>query len=474
MSLSASYHDMMKALTLLALGLSLTTKTLATIEPPPGVPRSLQEFRQIHPYSHPSSHPNRAARKQVQIRTSANETDDISSDFLNGLKQANNGGTLVLPANQTFIIGKPLDLTFLNDIQIQLDGEIKFTNDTPYWQANAFRHPFQNSIMFWKWGGKDIKIFGTGVLNGNGQRWWNEFSGLEILDPSNTYLRPILFYAENATRLSIEGIHLKDSPCWTTFFVTSQQISLKDVACTAISLSPTKSPPKNSDFFDSLNVAHVTVQNAWVDIGDDCFSPKSNNTDIFVKNMYCNGTHGISMGSIGQYAGEMSFIKDVHVENMYMLNGQHGARIKTWAGEDVGYGFVDNVTFGNFWNGGNEYTAYIDSCYFNINASTCAKYPSRVNITNVLFENFSGTSSGKYGNAVARLTCSPNAVCENIRFRNFNVTSPCGGGPAVVICDGISEDLGIPCVNSTSSVAVAALKNKCSTGLATLPTAKPW
>ena len=30
-------------------------------------------------------------------------------------------------------------------------------------------------------GGKDIKIFGSGLLNGNGQRWYNEFAGMEIL-----------------------------------------------------------------------------------------------------------------------------------------------------------------------------------------------------------------------------------------------------------------------------------------------------
>ena len=74
--------------------------------------------------------------------------------------------------------------------------------------------------MFWKWGGKDIKIYGEGILNGNGQRWWNEFSGREILDPTNVYLRPVLFYVQNASNLAIEGIHMKDSPCWTNFVVT--------------------------------------------------------------------------------------------------------------------------------------------------------------------------------------------------------------------------------------------------------------
>lgn len=74
--------------------------------------------------------------------------------------------------------------------------------------------------MFWKWGGNNTKIYGEGVLNGNGQRWWNEFAGNQILDSDNSYLRPVLFYAENTTGWSIEGITFKDSPCWNNFVVT--------------------------------------------------------------------------------------------------------------------------------------------------------------------------------------------------------------------------------------------------------------
>lgn len=72
------------------------------------------------------------------------------------------------------------------------------------------------------------------------------------------------------------------------------------------------------------------------------------------------------MGSIGQYAGEKSFIQDVVIENVWLLNGQHGARLKSWAGPDVGYGYMDNITFRNFWHADNEYAAYLDSCYFNV------------------------------------------------------------------------------------------------------------
>ncbi|KAL9948397.1 hypothetical protein D7B24_007168 [Verticillium nonalfalfae] len=440
------------------------------LEIPAGVPRSLEEFRVKHPYQRRGATCN---RKTIKIRASKNDTDDVADAFLKGLHDANHGGTLYLPKGETFVIGKPLDLTFLNNVHVRLDGEIKFTNDTPFWQANSFRHPFQNSIMFWKWGGKDVKIYGEGVLNGNGQRWWNEFSGLEILDPANAYLRPILFYAENATGLHVEGIHFKDSPCWTTFVVTSKDISFKDVACTAESNNAT-ALPKNTDFFDSLNVEKVRVERAWVNIGDDCFSPKSNATDIHVDTMYCNGTHGQSMGSIGQYQGEKSFIQDVVIENVWMLNGQHSARLKSWAGEKAGYGFINNVTFRNFWNANNEYAAFLDSCYFQINSTTCAQFPSKVDISNVLFENFTGTTSGKYGRAVARLTCSssPNAVCENIRFKDFNVQSPCGG-PPVILCDGIKDGVGAPCVSATSDEGKAALKAKCTSPLAELP-GRPW
>ena len=72
---------------------------------------------------------------------------------------------------------------------------------------------------------------------------------------------------------------------------SAKHVSFKDIVCTARSNNASVLP-KNTDFFDSLNVEHVSVERVWVDIGDDCFSPKSNATDLYVNTMYCNGTHG--------------------------------------------------------------------------------------------------------------------------------------------------------------------------------------
>lgn len=165
----------------------------ANSHPPYNGPKSIGEFRQHYPYHKPPHN----LRPKVYIRESRNETDDISAEFYNGLEKANNGGTLVLPKGKTFVIGKKLDLTFLNNVEVQLEGEIlvglqlfsqyyklmpcKFTNNITYWQNNYFYHPFQASITFWKWGGNDIKIFGNGTLNGNGQAWYDGFAGGEIL-----------------------------------------------------------------------------------------------------------------------------------------------------------------------------------------------------------------------------------------------------------------------------------------------------
>lgn len=58
---------------------------------------------------------------------------------------------------------------------------IQFTDDVEYWQNNYFYYPFQKSITFMVWSGKNIKIYGKGTMDGNGQAWYNGFAGREIL-----------------------------------------------------------------------------------------------------------------------------------------------------------------------------------------------------------------------------------------------------------------------------------------------------
>lgn len=101
-----------------------------------------------------------------------------------------------------------------------------------------------------------------------------------------------------------------------------------------------------------------------------------------------------------------------------------------------------------------DWPIVLDACYFNIDPAVCAADPSRVNITNILFKNIHGMSSGKEGKDVASLVCSPSAVCENIRLEDIDLKSPTNPDQqGVVLCDGIADGVGVPCVASNSTAA---------------------
>lgn len=108
----------------LALAIALTTSVASANQSHQySGPKSIQDFRKHHPYHNPPSD----HRPKVYIRASKSDTDDISAEFLKGLKKANHGGTLVLPKGKKFVIGKKLDLTFLNNVQVNLEGTILVT-----------------------------------------------------------------------------------------------------------------------------------------------------------------------------------------------------------------------------------------------------------------------------------------------------------------------------------------------------------
>lgn len=120
-----------------------------------------------------------------------------------------------------------------------------------------------------------------------------------------------------------------------------------------------------------------------------------------------------------------------------------------------------------------DYGIFLDSCYFNISAEECSQYPAGMDITNIRFENFTGYTSGVYGDAVARLSCSSaeSAVCENITVVDFDVHTPCGGAP-VIICDGVG-DIGVDCVPFDSDEARVALQANCTTPIVGIDR-EPW
>lgn len=62
----------------------------------------------------------------------------------------------------------------------------------------------------------------------------------------------------------------------------------------------------------------------------DCVSFKPNSTNVLIQNLDCSGSHGVSIGSIGQYPGVYDIVEDIFVSNITLRGGGIGARIKVW------------------------------------------------------------------------------------------------------------------------------------------------
>lgn len=224
-----------------------------------------------NPWETPSSRPScvpksSPARSRTCYVQSHNDlvTDD-SQNILSALRQCNNGGHVVFPANQTYLIGTGLDLTFLQHIDIDIQGEISFTNDTDYWQANSFYHTFQNATTFFQLGGNDVNVYGGGTLNGNGQVWYDLYA-------ENIYiLRPILFGTIGLKGGSICELQFRNSPQWYNFVANSSNVIFSDLDISGYSSS--KNVAKNTDGWDIYRSDSIVIQNSVVNNGDGPSQP---------------------------------------------------------------------------------------------------------------------------------------------------------------------------------------------------------
>jgi len=190
---------------------------------------------------------------------------------------------------------------------LDIQAYVQFTNDTDYWQAHGFNQTFQNATTFFQLGGEDVNVYGGGMLDGNGQIWYDLYA-------ENIYiLRPILFGTIGLQGGSISNLYFRYSPQYYNFVANSTDVVFDGINISGFSQS--NNTAKNTDGWDTYRTSNSVIQNCIVNNGDDCVSFKPNSTDILVQNMHCNGSHGISVGSLGQYVGEVDIVENILVSS---------------------------------------------------------------------------------------------------------------------------------------------------------------
>lgn len=146
-----------------------------SVEPParPDVQPSPFNAGRAIPFS-----PPRSEDRYCYVLPGSEEKRDDAPQILDAFEECNDGGTIVF--DESYLIGSPLDLTFLKHVDIVITGEIHFDDsDIYYWAENSFKFAFQNQSTFWKIGGEDVNIYGDltndkSVIDGHGEPYWVE------------------------------------------------------------------------------------------------------------------------------------------------------------------------------------------------------------------------------------------------------------------------------------------------------------
>ena len=151
--------------------------------------------------------------------------------------------------------------------------------------------------------------------------------------------------------------------------------------------SASSNPAKNTDGWDTYRSDAVVIQDSVVSNGDDCVSFKPNTTNCVVQGLRCSGSHGISVGSLGQYAGRVDVVQNVYVYNVTMRDASAAARIKVWPGAPTdfqpalrgggGSGTVRNVTYDSVRSRNADLAIELTQCYGTKNLTACMERPVR-------------------------------------------------------------------------------------------------
>lgn len=117
-------------------------------------------------------------------------------------------------------------------------------------------------------------LSGEGTINGNGLRYWKAFWLRRQWNPDCTNkdeMRPRLVYVSNSKNVQISGVHLKDSPFWTTHFYKCKNVKLLNLKITSPS-QPVKAP--STDAVDIDVCTNFLIKNCYMSVNDDAVALK--------------------------------------------------------------------------------------------------------------------------------------------------------------------------------------------------------
>ena len=184
---------------------------------------------------------------------------------------ANGGGTVLLPANHTFMSG-PLCLKSNVNLHLEATAVLLANPDEGIYKLSAFGENRGEGMMWIYANGADnISITGKGTIHGNGIA----FMGKELddsyeLKPVTTFdPRPHVLTLTDVKNLPIRDITIRDGAYWTVHLIGCDGAVIDGISL----LNNLKI--RNGDGIDLDHSRNVRISNCHITSGDDCICLKN-------------------------------------------------------------------------------------------------------------------------------------------------------------------------------------------------------
>ena len=229
-------------------------------------------------------------------------------------KAAAQGGGVVVVPKGTYLTGS---LFFKQGTHLYLEegGKLKGSDRIADFEIKETRIEGQTCKYFTALVNADgidgFVIAGKGTIDGNGYHYWNEFWIRRKWNPQCTNKdaqRPRLTYISNCKNVTVQDVHLINSPFWTNHIYNSDHARYLDLYIYAPT-SGVKAP--SSDAID-IDVCHdVMVRGGYMNVNDDAVVLKGGkgtwadkapengpNYNILIENCHYGKVHGcLTLGS---------------------------------------------------------------------------------------------------------------------------------------------------------------------------------
>ena len=258
------------------------------------------------------------------------------------------GGTVVVPPGK-YLIGS---IELKNHIALEVESGATLLGSPDPADYPLHDNPWgagrqEIAALIYAEKAEGVTIRGHGTIDGQGQNWWRRMgwpSRLKVPRDQRTPEelaqlallangRPQLIRLVSCKLVTIEGLHLINSPSWTIHPLLCEFVKVDGVTIE----NPVPSP--NTDGINPESCRNVQIANSRIDVGDDCVTLKSGineigrkmgrpDENITITNcVMLKGHGGVTIGS------EMSGgVRNVVVSNCVFQGTDVGIRVKSQRG----------------------------------------------------------------------------------------------------------------------------------------------